>query len=179
MGRRSKAPIPKSFESDKPFEKSNDTFASIFRSMILSKAWQSLKPRQRDLYVHCKSEYIGKSKDDLRQFKAFFEQEHITIEQQKLFFTMNWGKVKKGASLYNLYSNPNQFAEDINALIEKGFIDCVLPGADTRRKNLYRFSDRWRKFGEEGYKVPPEYKTISGRGTRRHSISPSSLSSMP
>ena len=161
--------IRKAFESAKPGEKSEsgaDTSANIYRSMLLSDVWKSLTPRQVRLYLICKSEYYGKSKDDLRPFKEYFDSHHISDQERLRHFTMNWGKVRKDG-LFGMYSNHNHFIDDMNVLISKGFVDCIIPGADTRQKNLYRLSDRWTRYGTDEYELPDNCKTISGRGTRR------------
>lgn len=165
MGKRKGKYIPKPFESDNTLNK-KDTHASIYRTMILSKAYKELTPQQKHLYTLCKSELYGKGKNDLRQFDEYFESAGIDKHTHPEYFCMNWGKVKKG-SLYDCYTNTNSFRKDINSLIEHGLIDCVLCGADSRSKSLYRLSDRWRFYGTDRFEVPENVKTISMTGTRR------------
>ena len=166
MGKR-KTYIPKSFESAKPYAKSGDTYAAIYRSMRLSNAWQDLSPKQHDLYFCCKSEYYGKGRHDLDQFNNYFTDNGIEKNSHPEYFTMNWGKVKRPDGLYALYTNSNSFYSDMASLIDHGFIDCVICGADARAKSLYKLSDRWQRYGTEQYEVPEEVKTIALRGTRK------------
>lgn len=143
-----------------------DTHASIYRSMLLHEAYKTLTANQRNLYVLCKSELYGKSKNDLEQFNKYFIENGIDKQNHPEYFTMNWGKVKKGG-LYDCYSNTNSFRTDINALIEHGLIDCVLCGADSRCKSLYRLSNRWRFYGTDRFELPENVKTISMTGSRK------------
>ena len=165
MGKRKKKYIPKSFESDNSLGKA-DTHASLYRSMILSKPYNKLTANQKHLYTLCKSELYGKSKNDLEQFNEYFREKGINKHDHPEYFTMNWGKVKKGG-LYDCYSNTNSFRTDMNALIEHGFVDCILCGADTRSKSLYKLSGRWRFYGTDKFSVPENIKTISMTGSRK------------
>lgn len=52
----------------------------------------------------------------------------------------------KWCNLYNIYSKGNQngFSKDMSELIDKGFIELVENGKNTRTKNIYRLSSEWQ-----------------------------------
>lgn len=122
----------------KPFEstgKSSDVSANIYESMILSPAWKSLTPKQKELYVICKLQLYSEKKPP----KA------VGKPDNEALFTMNRHKyVKK----YGLYKDNNRagFHRDMNALIDKGFIDLVQSGKTNRTKSIYALSSRWQDY---------------------------------
>lgn len=137
----------------KPFEsncRSNDTYASIYMSMILSEAWRDLTVEQQRLYLYCKEQYYGEKRPK---------------EADREVFTMNRAKW----SAYGLYSTTNAkgFIRDMTALIEHGFIDCVSCGAANQKKSLYRYSARWQNYGTPLFTVPESVKTSAMKGTRK------------
>lgn len=155
MSRRKKYE-PKPFEHD-PSSGSPPISASIFGSMLQSAAWKALTPKQHDLYLLCKYQLYGQGKQDKRDFPEVYRQDNTC-------FTMNR---TKWADLYGLYkrNNAEGFYRDMSALIEKGFVDCVVNGKATRTKSLYRLSTRWRLYGTDNYTVPANLKTSYRYGT--------------
>ena len=135
---------PKSFESTGV---SSDTSANIYTSMLMSPAWRDLTAQQQRFYLYCKAQYYYEKKKP---------------NEDPLCFTMNRAK---WCGLYGLYtdSNHKSFYRDITALIEHGFITCKESGALTRTKSIYRFSDMWQRFGESGFIIHPEDKTLTGQ----------------
>lgn len=132
----------------KPFEStgaSNDTSANVYMSMLLSDAWRALTAQQQRLYLYCKAQYYA--------------------EKQKpngdpLCFTLNQSK---WADLYGIYKKNNaaSFSRDMSALIEHGFVSCVICGAFTRSKSIYRFSAKWQKWGTAAFEILPSEMTVS------------------
>lgn len=136
MSRRSKKYVPKAFESTGA---AGDTYASIFHSMLVSKAFHSLNPRQRHLYLICKDQYYGKRKPKAdRQYAA---EEYAAFRADECFY-LNWGAM----SQYGLYSNTSSstFYKDMKELIEAGFIEKMASGKATHTKNVYKLSSKWR-----------------------------------
>lgn len=134
MGRKKKY-IPKAFESA---GNSNDTSANIYESMLLSPAFISLKPRQRMLYVYCKSQYYGKRKP-AKDYKE------LELYQEETCFYMNRATIRK----YGLYAEKSnkEFYADIKELIDKGFITRELQGGGNgHTKSVYKFSSKWREY---------------------------------
>ena len=132
----------------KPFESTgarSDTSANIYMSMMLSPAWLDLTANQQRLYLYCKAQYYAEKKKP---------------DGDPLCFTMNQGK---WAGRYGLYKRNNAagFARDMAGLIEHGFIACISCGAATRSKSIYRFSDKWQRWGTEAFSVLPSEMTLA------------------
>lgn len=112
-----------------------DTSATIFESMLQSDAFKSLNPKQQILYVYCKAQYYGKRKPekdypDIPQF-----------EGADLFY-FNWD-IAQEYGLYKPSCNKN-FRNDMQALIQHGFIEIVASGKAQHKKNVYKFSSKWK-----------------------------------
>lgn len=140
---RKKPYEPKAFESARQGRtKRSEAFASIYHSMLTSPAYMDLTHRQRDLYTYCKLQYYGESPTGSPEF------------------TMNRCKWNER---YRLYSegNSNAFYKDMEALINHGFVDCIFQGGAVKKKNRYRLSDRWRDFGTDKFKMPPQCMTAA------------------
>ena len=136
MSRRSKKYVPKAFESTGV---SGDTFANIYHSMLVSKAFQSLNPRQRHLYLICKDQYYGKRKPKAdRKYKG---EEYAAFRAEECFY-LNWGAMTQ----YGLYSenSSSTFYKDMEALIKAGFIERLASGKATHVKTVYKLSSGWR-----------------------------------
>lgn len=121
MSRR-KQYIPKAWESINGSRLS----ANIYVSMMQSNAWMQLSKNARLLYLYMKAQYYGAKN---------------LSDRPATDFVFNWALVSK---TYKLYTNYQRFENDRNMLIEKGFIDLVENGKNTRTKSIYRFSDRWQ-----------------------------------
>ena len=123
----------------------SDTSANIYMSMLTSAAWKELTQRQQILYLYCKAQYYAEKKKP--------------IKDDALSFTMNQSKWR---DLYGLYKNyTNGFYNDINSLIEHGFIICIESGAIRRTKSIYYFSDKWQKYGTPDFEILPSEMTNS------------------
>ena len=128
----------------------SDTSANIYISMLMSDAWRELSSKQHELYLYCKAQYYGeKSKNLPAEFR-----------DNPLAFTMNQSKWN---GLYGLYSlnNKKYFYQDMDALIERGFIRCLECGSTTRTKSIYEFSDKWHEYGTPEFKILPSEMTSS------------------
>lgn len=116
----------------KPFESSgisSDTSANIFQSMLVSAAWKTLTDRQRTLYLYMKAQYYHQKKHPENNPEMFYFNRALYQD------------------VYGLYPSPKQFVRDRDALIEKGFIVVIEDGSYTRTKTIYKYSDKWQKFG--------------------------------
>lgn len=114
-----------------------DTSANIYESMLLSSAFQDLKPRQQMLYIVCKSQFYGHRKPS----QDFPEMEAV---QADTCFYLNLAAVCR----YGLYSRNmrGKFYQDMKVLQEHGFIKLVSSGASTKTKSIYRFSSDWQRW---------------------------------
>ena len=127
---KKKRPTHESFESTTEHGK----FAKITDSMTNSAAWYSLEPSQMGLYLLFKKKYTkSKSGDDNRNNISFPYSEYSKIKT---------------------YSNQRTFWRDLDVLIDRGFIEVVLPGKATRTATLYGFSDEWKRYGTPEFSVP-------------------------
>lgn len=144
--------IPRVFESDaellpkkKNGKKATDVSANIYGSMLLSQAWYNLKGKQKELYLYCKLQYFAESKKKEELLTADERNAGAEPDLSKRF-TMN---KSKWCEIYHLYTDSTQrrFYEDMKALIEAGFIKVLETNQNTRKKNIYEFSDNWRKLG--------------------------------
>ncbi len=117
-----------------PFESihENGPFIRISKDMFNSKAWKELSLRQQGLSLHRKAKVTKHKTHDTNQYD-------ISIP-------------KKEASL--LYGDLKTFRKDLDELISKGFIKQVVSGWNTRTANIYGFSDKWKHYGTEGFKIP-------------------------
>ena len=126
------------FESPNP----NDSYFSIHRSLYISPAFKSLTKGQRYLYCMMKAQHFSSNKPD---------------KSDPLKFCFSWGMAQEIAG----YTNENQFKNDKDALIEKGFITCEDGGKFTRTKAVYRFSDMWQKYGTTAFKLDRSKMSVS------------------
>ncbi len=119
-----------------------DSFARLYKSMLLSPAFQDLTPKQQITLLYCNvSLWSGPFDESSGQFY------------------MNKGL---WCDTYNLFSsNSNaKFCACMAELIEHGFIDCIGNGYSTKEKSLYRFSTRWKAWGTEAFTLPDNVKTL-------------------
>lgn len=107
-------------------------FTKICNDMQESKAWKELKLRQQGLYLYLKSKFKKYSNQDTNQ-------NDISIPKKEAL---------------TLYGDLRTFRDDIDELIDKGFIKQVVSGFNTRTTNIYGFSNLWKDYGKEDYKVP-------------------------
>lgn len=155
MGRskRKETYIPKTFESERSFltpkkdgSKATDVSANIYISMLQSMAWHNLTGKQKELYLYCKAQYYGEKKsksEHLTEYEKLEKENNIDISKR---FTMN---KSKWLEIYHIYADSTQryFYSDMKELIKNGFIRVLEKGDNTRSKNIYEFSDKWRDLG--------------------------------
>lgn len=115
-----------------------ETSANICESMLQSKAFQELTPKQKILYVYCKAQYYGKRKP-----KKDYEKQGLFQADEYFFFNIGL------AEEYGLYTmaNHKRLYTDLKALEKAGFIRCEKSGKGHKEKNVYCFSDEWKKWG--------------------------------
>lgn len=123
-----------------------DTTAPIWHSMLVSSAFKDLTPRQQMLYVCAKDQFFGARSRPSRDFP---EDDRFQGYQGREAFYLNHGLVSK---IYGLYpvSNKRDLGKDIKALIEHGFIDLVANGRQTQTRSIYKYSDRWKEWKQNG-----------------------------
>ena len=127
--------VPKTFESTIRYTTENgksktDTYATIFHSMIISDAYHSLTSRQKDVYTCMKDLYYSVP-----------EKLHPFGRSEYFYFNKHLWK-----DVYKVHTNGERLRADIDALIEKGFIEEVENNKNLRQKNIYKYSDKWRTY---------------------------------
>ena len=97
-----------------------------------------LSLRQRGLYLELKRKFTKKKNQDT-----------------------NADDISMAYSEYSkLYGDKRTFWNDIDKLIDNGFMKVIEHGRFTRTPNIYGFSSRWQQFGQDGYSVPINEKRI-------------------
>ena len=134
-----------SFESTKDRKGKPDTFARITDSLLLSEAWQDLKPYHHDLYMAMRQQNMGKRKPNRDYSEGSEEWEKVKSD---LCFYFPRGTAERYCKRY--VGNHSRLYKDIDDLIEHGFIDSIVSGKSDRSKNVYSYSDRWHH-----WKKPP------------------------
>lgn len=100
--------------------------ATLYVSMLESPAYKDLSSSAIRLYNYMVLQLYGQQ----------------AIDGDELTFFFNRGLYMR----YELYKNWSQFARDRKQLIEHGFIEEIENGHNTRTKNKYRFSDKWKNW---------------------------------
>lgn len=145
MSRRNKSEYRlKAYESvgkkftDKNGTQRTDTFASIFESMLLSKAFTTLTARQKMLYVLCKAQIVGKRKpkEDYKEYDLYQNEECFYLHEQAL---IDYGLYSKAS---RRFINP-----DFKKLEEHGLIKKLASGQKSKSKNVYKLVSDWQRYG--------------------------------
>ena len=149
-GRRAAAKPLASFESTIRIKRGSqlrpDTYARIADSLVLSEAFKDLKPHLQMLYIYMREQEIGKRKPN-RDFDEDFPLWEAVRSEQCFYFP--FCTAKKYSKRYA--GNSKRLYDDIDVLIEHGFIEKVMSGKNTRSKNVYKYSDKWQHWS----KTPP------------------------
>lgn len=136
MGRRKQGVQNEKWESFKP----RDTkFTKICDDMQDSDAWHRLTLRQHGLYLFLKKKFVKKSDGSTN-----FNDIHITEKDKRII----------GLSNNTLY-------DDIDALIDYGFIKVVFHGKPIHKPNVYGFSAMWREYGTDKFFIHPNDKRLT------------------
>ena len=133
MAKKTKMPMNENFESSL----SRSGFTKICIDMLEAKAWMSLKPRQKGLYLTLKSKYKKNPR---------------TGEDNRNEIVMTATEAKEQ------YGDLRTFRADIDILIDRGFIKQTFSGAPFMKANKYVFSDKWKLYGTDNFYIPEEDK---------------------
>lgn len=106
---------------------SSNLSATIYASVLESPAFLSLPLSARALFVYMQLQLYGQ--------RAVDDDETIFFFNRALWL-----------SRYKLYKKWEQFDRDRRQLIQHGFIEEVENGSNTRTKNKYKFSDKWKQW---------------------------------
>lgn len=140
----------KSFESATP----KDTSVCIYESMLISDAFMDLSKNQRLLYIYVKKQFWSKNRPPKHS-----EEERERFGDCSVYFNIDL------AVQYGLYKATNRkgFYDDMQALIDHGFLECLVRAKNQFGKNIYKLSDKWQKWKTEHMAVEktiqPKFKT--------------------
>lgn len=111
-----------------------DSIAQLYESQLQSPAFMSLTARQKILWVYVKSQLYGKAKPRQADYEG------LQIDDNCFYFNHAL------AVRYGLYakSSRREFYNDMKVLCDRGFIEVVSSGKNTRTKSVYRFSCQWK-----------------------------------
>lgn len=114
-----------------------DTFATIYESMLLSKAFRTLTARQKSLYLLCKAQIMGKRKpkEDYKEYGLYQEEECFYLRYETL---IDYGLYTKASTHY--------IADDFKALEEHGLVKILVSGGKNSTKNIYKLVSDWQKY---------------------------------
>ena len=145
MSRKPRKYIPRPFESNGR----GGAYAAIYLNMLESPAWRDLTASQKVLYLACKSHYFG-------------DKENPDGDERN--FSMNRAKWLK----YGLYKpgNAEGFYRDMEQLILHGFVRCIHQGKANHQKNIYQFSDKWARYGNDDFLI--EANEMTAGMLKRH-----------
>ena len=116
------------FETFEATEHDNK-FARISLSMAKSKAYKRLSAQAKVLYTCMKFQMHSQESNNLEKGCFHFN--------QAMF-------IKGHENGFELFSNWGRFSQYCNELVDNGFIEFVARNGNTREKNIYRFSDKWK-----------------------------------
>lgn len=108
------------------------SFSRLTEMQAETKIYQKLDPESKDVLSVCKL---------CRKYHVGYNTEAglKSIEGNLLWFYFNRAlQVKYG------FMNPNKVRKALIELVLTGFIEVVEDNANTRRKNIYKFSDKWQ-----------------------------------
>lgn len=122
--------------------KNKNVSAVVFATMLQHPNFQELTNKQKVLYLYMKLQKYGggTARYDYKQ--------ETGIELSNDYFMFNWAMANK---VYKLYTNNDRFYDDVEALVQAGFIEVPERNTHRFKKNLYRFSDNWTKKDFEWY----------------------------
>lgn len=132
------------------FESANQNydFTKICRDMQHSLAWKQLSLRQQGLYLHLKSKFTVNSKT-------------LDTNKDNISIPTTEAKTK--------YGDTRTFRDDMDKLIDYGFIRQVVSGVPTMTANIYGFVDNWKYYGTDKFYIPDTYKRYKRKTKEVHS----------
>ena len=125
-----------------------DSFSAVYHSQITSPAFMALSDEAKVMLMICKDT----RRFYMRRYGGTFPD---AIRDDPLCFYMNRGLLRAYGR-----NNPNKNQRALQELVRYGFIRVVELGWNTRTKNIYRYSQRWKKL-KEGETVKLEGKDLA------------------
>lgn len=116
--------------------RSKEPFTRIFDSMRESRAWRALKSKARALWIECARQANSGTNLPCKDFPDVAE---FRVPDA---FYMNRSLIDPSG----LFGSNGAFYACLRELEEKGFIQCLRNGRNTRTKSVYRMSDAWKRW---------------------------------
>lgn len=139
MGRRKGVSRNFSFESNYSIG-TRRKFTKICDDMMDSEAWKDLSMRARGLYLELKRRFVSKNGGEkTNQYELYIYHKDFARE----------------------YGSKNTLFDDVDELIENGFIKVVANGKTARLPNIYGFSDKWKKYNTDEFFIHPAEKRFT------------------
>jgi len=118
-------------------------FIKICDDMMKAMAWQKLSIRQRGLYLELKRQFVSRSDGSTTELEIY-----ILHSQFK-----------------NNYKSKNTLFDDVDQLIENGFIKVVQHGKYARQPNIYGFTDEWKMYNTPEFFIHPNNKRLTNKNS--------------
>lgn len=135
---------PKSFETGN--EKTG--FIRIYKDLFLSEAYGSLSQPARDLYCSMLCARYNQGRAE----KAELAEKFGNSDFSYFYFNQDkWIKAghKRDIHHFNLFSKWESFRKYRDELLDAGFVEIVEANGHRMKKNIYRFSDKWKRSGNK------------------------------
>lgn len=133
MAKKTKMPMNENFESNL----SRSGFTKICNDMFESEAWKSLSLRQIGLYLTLKHRYKKNPRT-------------LEDNRNEIVFTTT--------EALKVYGDSRTFRDDLDVLIDRGFIKQTFSGVPFMKANKYGFSDKWKLYGTDNFSIPDSDK---------------------
>jgi hypothetical protein len=132
-----------SFESNFPIG-TNKKFTKICDDMMESEAWKDLTMREKGLYLMLKKRFVSKNGGT------------NTNENELYIYHKDFQRD---------YGSKNTLFDDVDGLIDHGFIKVIENGKNARLPNIYGFSDKWKKYGTSDFFIHPREKRWTAKNS--------------
>jgi hypothetical protein len=152
MGKKKKLNY-ESFET-----RGNSYFISLYNDMLNSEAWKKLNAHDIKLYLYFKTKYHRKVINGIIENS---NRDDITFPKK------TYGS-KPDQIGYEDIMNQRTFFKSIDNLIELGFIRVIQNRWTTREATIYGFSDMWKYYGTEKFKISHRDRRAKGRISEEH-----------
>lgn len=152
MARKNKK-IYESFET-----RGNSNFICLYIDMITSEAWKELNAYDIKLYLYFKTKFHRKVINGIIENS---NKDNITFPKK------TYGS-KLDEIGYEEIMNQRTFFNSIDKLIELGFIRVVQHRWNIRESTIYGFSDMWKNYGTEKFKISNKDRRAKGIISEEH-----------
>lgn len=133
-------------------------FISIYPDMLNCEAWKKLNAHDIKLYLYFKAKYHRKVSNGII----------VNSNRNDITFPKKTYGSKLDEIGYEEIMNQRTFFKSIDNLIELGFIRVIQNRWTTREATIYGFSDMWKHYGTERFKISHRDRRAKGRISEEH-----------